>query len=1064
MADHKRVEQALQESEERFRKIFEHSNDAIFVVDLADEKIIDCNSKASAMLGFSRQELLARRMSDIHAHETPKLMSFAQTVLAKGQGWTHELCCLTKAGVYLPAEISASIFNMTGKDFMLAMVRDISERKRAEEDRQKLVALIENSPDLIGFGTMDRPPKPVYINPAGLKMLGFDTLEEAVSHSVLDFHPEDEQKRYMQVVIPALLEQGHWEGETCFRHAKTGARIPIHRHLFTVNDPHTGEPIVTATIVRDITALKRTQEELKKANDELEQRVKERTAELAQANEILREQIAERKRQSAAMETAMDGIAILSQDDAYVYMNDAHAKIYGYDSPKDLLGKTWRVLYRQDEIKRIEQEIMPILSEKGRWQGEVIGKRREGSTFDTEISLTAIAEGGLICVCRDISARKRAEEALRESEEKFRSLVENAPDFIAIVDSGGKILFINRTAPGFTIDEVIGTSVLDYISTEHHDLIRKSIKRVFHTGKPDAFEMIAKGPHGSTSWYSTRVGPIKRDGQIFALTLISTDITERRQAEQELRKLASIVEHTESGVATSSGDAFELVNPAFARMHGYAVEELIGMPIAHTFAPEYRAQVPENISAIKERGWLTFEAPHLRKDGSVFPALIQVTAVRDERGRPLYRIATVIDITERKRAEDQLRRYTKRLENLQEIDRAVLAARSPEKIAQAALHYIQDLMPCFRTSVVVFDFETKEGVVMATQVRRETKIGTGARWPMTAFELVETLEQGKPVVVDDLLRRPLSPIMKALKEEGIRSYINVPLISKGEFIGTFNLASEKPGAFSNEDVEIAREIANSLAIAIQQARLHEQVQRHAVELEQRVAERTAELEAFSYSVSHDLRSPLRAIDGFSRILQEDHAGMLDAECNRLLSIIRSNTQNMAQLIDDLLAFSRIGRKELQRTEVDMTELAKAVWEELNAATPGRVLHVKIMPLPVAHGDRAMLRQVFVNLLANAIKFTRSRETAMIEVGAGVEGNENVYYVKDNGVGFAMEYVHKLFGVFQRLHGAEEFEGTGVGLAIVQRIIQRHGGRVWAKGKVDEGAALHFTLPSKGTKL
>jgi PAS domain S-box-containing protein len=824
----------------------------------------------------------------------------------------------------------------------------------------------------------------------------------------------------------------------------------------------------------------------------------------------------------------------------------------------------------------------------------VIGKRRDGSTFDTEISLTAIAEGGLICVCRDISERKRAEEALRESEEKFRSLVENAPDFIAIVNAAGKILFINRTAPGFTIDEVIGASVFDYISTEHHELIRKSIKRVFHTGKPDAFEVTAKAPHGSTSWYSTRVGPIKRDGQIFAVTLISTDITERRQTEQELRKLASIVEHTESGVVISSGDTFELVNPAFARMHGYAVEELIGTPIAQAFAPEFRAQVPEHIRVAKERGRLTFEAPHLRKDGTVFPALIQVTAVRDEQGKPLHRIATVIDITERKRAEealqesearfrtlvehapeticvldvdtgrfvdanenavkffglerealfkvgpedmspptlpdgrasrafiqekvhetlaggtpvvdwvhrnaagddipcevrlvrlpaagrnlvrgsiidiserkraeDKLRRYTKRLENLQEIDRAVLAARSPEKIAQAALHHIQDLMPCFRASVVVFDFETKEGVVIATQVRRETKIGTGARWPITEFELVETLEQGKPVVVDDLLSRPLSPIMKALQEEGVRSYINVPLISKGEFIGTVNLASDKPGDFSNEDVEIAREIANSLAIAIQQARLHEQVQRHAVELEQRVAERTAELEAFSYSVSHDLRSPLRAIDGFSRILQEDHAGMLDAECNRLLSIIRSNTLNMAQLIDDLLAFSRIGRKELQRIEVDMTELAKTVWEELKAATPGRKLHVKIMPLPVAHGDRAMLRQVFVNLLANAIKFTRPRETAMIEVGAGVEGNQNVYYVKDNGVGFAMQYVHKLFGVFQRLHGAEEFEGTGVGLAIVQRIIQRHCGRVWAKGQVDEGAAIYFTLPSKGMKL
>jgi len=821
---------------------------------------------------------------------------------------------------------------------------------------------------------------------------------------------------------------------------------------------------------RDITALKRTQEELKKANDELERRVKERTAELAEANVILQEQIAERKRQSAAMATAMDGIAILTQDEAYVYMNEAHAKIYGYDGPEALLGKTWRELYYDNEIKKIEREILPAFWEKGRSQGEVIGKRRDGSTVDTEISLTAIAEGGLVCVCRDITERKRAEEALRFQKTLLECQSEAAIDGILVASSDRKWLSFNRRfIDMWDIPEEVARAksselalrwVKDKLADPEQFLTR--VEYLYqHPDEESQDEIVLKDGR----IFDRYSAPVKSaEEAYYGRVWYYRDITERRRAEQELCKLASIVEHTESGVAISSGDTFELVNPAFARMHGYAVEELIGTPVAQIFAPEFRAQVPEHIWAAKERGRLTFEAPHLRKDGTVFPALIQVTAVRDEQGKPLYRIATVIDISERKQAEDKLQRYTKRLENLQEIDRAVLAARSPEKIAQAALHHIQDLMPCLRASVVVFDFETKEGVVIATQVCRETKIGTGARWPITAFELVETLEQGKPVVVDDLLSRPLSPIMKALQEEGVRSYINVPLISKGEFIGTVNLASEKPGAFSNEDVEIAREIANSLAIAIQQARLHEQVQRHAVELEQRVAERTAELEAFSYSVSHDLRSPLRAIDGFSRILQEDHAGMLDAECNRLLSIIRSNTQNMAQLIDDLLAFSRIGRKELQRTEVDMTELAKTVWEELKAATPGRKLHVKIMPLPVAHGDRAMLRQVFVNLLANAIKFTRPRETAMIEVGAGVEGNQNVYYVKDNGVGFDMQYVHKLFGVFQRLHGAEEFEGTGVGLAIVQRIIQRHGGRVWAEGKAGEGAAIYFTLPSKGMKL
>ncbi len=225
-----------------------------------------------------------------------------------------------------------------------------------------------------------------------------------------------------------------------------------------------------------------------------------------------------------------------------------------------------------------------------------------------------------------------------------------------------------------------------------------------------------------------------------------------------------------------------------------------------------------------------------------------------------------------------------------------------------------------------------------------------------------------------------------------------------------------------------------------------------------------ELEAFSYSVSHDLRAPLRAIDGFSRVMLEDYTDKFDDEGKRYLKIIRDNTQKMGQLIEDLLTLSRLGRKQMEISEIDMAKLAKEVFDELKAMTPERTVQLDIKTLPPVHGDQSMIRQVFVNLISNAIKFTRPREKAVIEIGGMTEGNENVYYVKDNGVGFDMQYVNKLFGVFQRLHSAEEFEGTGVGLALVQRIIHRHGGRVWAEGKVNEGATFYFTLLDGGTKI
>lgn len=224
-----------------------------------------------------------------------------------------------------------------------------------------------------------------------------------------------------------------------------------------------------------------------------------------------------------------------------------------------------------------------------------------------------------------------------------------------------------------------------------------------------------------------------------------------------------------------------------------------------------------------------------------------------------------------------------------------------------------------------------------------------------------------------------------------------------------------------------------------------------------------ELEAFSYSVSHDLRAPLRAIDGFSRVILEEYKDKLDDEGKRYLNIVRDNTQKMGQLIEDLLALSRLGRKEMQVSRIDMAKLAKTVFDELKDANPGRNIQLEIKTLPPAYGDQAMIHQVFVNLLSNAIKFTQFKEKAVIEIGFNTQMNENVYYVKDNGVGFDMQYSNKLFGVFQRLHSAEDFDGTGVGLAIVQRIIHRHGGKVWAEGKVNEGATFYFNILDGGIK-
>lgn len=295
--------------------------------------------------------------------------------------------------------------------------------------------------------------------------------------------------------------------------------------------------------------------------------------------------------------------------------------------------------------------------------------------------------------------------------------------------------------------------------------------------------------------------------------------------------------------------------------------------------------------------------------------------------------------------------------------------------------------------------------------------------------------------------------------------INSILISLSSIAPTFN-TSKLP---INEDfLRLLMLIVVIILVAIIAERiekirklndLNKQLQNQSEKLE----DANQELEAFAYSVSHDLRVPLRAIDGFSRILVEDYEDTLDEEGIRLLNIVRENTAKMGHLIDDILLLSRASRQEMVLNEIDMAALARSVYNEFQTDLTDRDVEFIVGDIPNAYGDRAMLGQVFQNLIGNAIKFTRNKNPAVIEVGGEKEGKDIVYYVKDNGAGFDMKYINKLFGLFQRLHSPEEFEGTGVGLSIVQRVIRRHGGKVWGEGAVGQGASIYFTLPKDKPK-
>jgi signal transduction histidine kinase len=286
-----------------------------------------------------------------------------------------------------------------------------------------------------------------------------------------------------------------------------------------------------------------------------------------------------------------------------------------------------------------------------------------------------------------------------------------------------------------------------------------------------------------------------------------------------------------------------------------------------------------------------------------------------------------------------------------------------------------------------------------------------------------------------------------------RSRVIVPIWLGDRLFGLLDLHSEHTTRHVRQELVGLHLLAAQLGIALQNAELYG----HALEARAKAEAANQELEAFSYSISHDLRAPLRAIAGFSRILIEEYGPQLDRQAQHYLQRVYDGAKHMGHLIDDVLAFSRFSRQPLNKQPVDMAALVRQALRELRSEYEERQVELTLGELPVCQADPALLKQVMMNLLSNALKYTRRQAVAQIEIGAQPSGDRPIYFVRDNGVGFDMRSAHKLFGVFQRLHATDEFEGTGVGLAIVQRIIQRHGGKVWADAEPGQGATFYFTL-------
>jgi PAS domain S-box-containing protein len=541
-------------------------------------------------------------------------------------------------------------------------------------------------------------------------------------------------------------------------------------------------------------------------------------------------------------------------------------------------------------------------------------------------------------------------------------------------------------------------------------------------------------------------------------------LEDRTQALQDSeQRFKQLVDAAQEGIwVADDRGLITYVNQRMADLLGYQNGALIGRQVYDFLDATARASAQRAIGR-PSSGGESHDLRFRRQDGAEIWGLVSASPITSRDGAVVGTVGMVTDITERKRTEERLRRSAERLAVLHDLGQAILAARSPSEIGRAALGRMRRMVPCHRCSVVLFDFPHGQAHLIAGYAAGAA-LPPGTL-PMDLLSPGEVLRRGAVRSVEDLaaLDAP-APIFRQLREEGMRSVLTVPLLVDAEAIGEINLASNAPNAFNGEHRDIAMEIAAPLAIAIQQARLREELGRQAAELERRLAERgaalraaTAELETMLYAVSHDLRDPLRHICGFSQLLLDDAGPQLDPALQHYAGRIRDGAARMSTLVDDLVHLARVARQDLLRRPVDLTTLVEDVVSRLQPQAEGRTVEWLVQPLPRVECDPTLVRLALESLLSNALKFTRPRDQGTITIRPIEHEGQAGLAVQDNGVGFKMAYAGKLFGVFQRLHRSDEFEGNGAGLALVQRVAQKHGGRVWAESGPDGGATFYLTL-------
>ncbi|MCX5848733.1 MAG: PAS domain S-box protein [Deltaproteobacteria bacterium] len=1002
ITEKKLAEEALNTANAEWQATFDSVRDAICLLD-ADQRVIRCNKAMKHMFGLTQDDLTGRFCWEIvHGTSEPLPVCPVTKVLKSHKLEEIEIQMKEKWFNVIAHPVFDEKKSLAG---IVHIIRDITENKQAQEElfesKEKYRILFEDSPDpylILADGVI------LDCNRAAEKML-HGLREQIIGLSPGAFSPEFQpdgkpSAKAFEQQISKALKTGSKTFEWTHRRLN-GLDFPVEVSASTmVMD---GRPVMLCSL-RDITERKQTEEALS-------------------ASELSYRRL---------FESAKDGILIL--DAATGRINDVNpflTDLLGY-SREYLIGKAVWELGSFNDVLPNRNRFLELQRQQYVRYEDLPLETFDGRLINVEFvsNIYYVGHTKLIqCIIRDITERKKVEEALRVSDERYRHITNCIPDLIWMMDlSSGRFTYVNSAVErilGWTVQEYLQCTVDDVVTPRQAALDREMIEdELAKTASPQydrntirTWESEELRKDGSTFTAEVSAAFLwSEDGKPVSIIGASRDITERKLAQDNLKKseerYRALFTGTPDGMIVHDADGFILdSNEAFARRLEKPLAWLLGHHISEFITPENARSLKNNALHTLSGQSQVFETTFISASGNSMPAEIHECRIPWNKHQAVLSISR--DITERKLAEETLRKDYIRLQSM--------VSNAP---------------------VVLFAVD-KDGIFTLSEGKALTIMGLkgGEVVGRSAYDVYRDHPEDQ-----DHFRR-------ALNGEAFKTLVNA-----GDH---FFDAYHEPvwGTDGNFDGS-----SGILVDITERKKAEEDLRKYQESLEDLVRERTnelessnTELESFSYSVSHDLRAPLRTIDGFSRALLEDCADKLNSQGKEYLTRITAAARRMGLLIEDLLKLSRITRMEMNIGTVNLTQIARSVINELQSTEPQRHVKVTITNNLEDKADSRLIRIAIENLLENAWKFTRKNTEAVIEFGSEKREGENVYFIRDNGAGFDMAYAGNLFAPFQRLHTEDEYPGTGIGLATVSRVIHRHGGNVWAEGQTDKGATFYFTL-------